>query len=182
MELPKETGFYLWYILDWGYFKVGAVQILRDPDSHIQRLKETLWEDRKGFYIHQEYNLTIYHQAHDNLPPCNKDGKPLVDGWIPFDFRTVGLVKEPPIKLEGKAMPKASPESLAKLKEKSVPPEDATSKFKIGDTVRVKPELAEISVEGVVANIIWNEGFHCYFHKRWEKESNLEKVKLGRDG
>ncbi len=111
MELPTEDGFYLWYILDLSYFNVGCVQILRDSDDHIEYLKNR--EKKTDFYLYQtgfedSITFTMYHQAHDHLPPCDEAGMPLVDGWIPFDFRTVRLIKEPPIKLEGRLMPDAT--------------------------------------------------------------------------
>jgi len=182
-KLPTEPGYYLWYILDFGYFNVGAVQILQDNDKHIQHLRERLWEDRKGFYLYQtgwqdSITLTMYHQAANNLPPCNKFGQPMVDGWMPFDFRNVGLIKEPPIKLklDGPRMLEASPEDVQKVLARYTPPEDVKPKFQVGDLVRVKPELAEISAEGIITNTSWNKDhYNYYFGKRWEKESNLEK-------
>ena len=119
MDLPKDTGFYLWYIHDISYFKVGCVQVLQDPEKHVKYLRELPAEKRTGFYLYQtgfenSITFTMYHQAHDHLPPCDQDGKPLVDGWIPFDFRTVGLIKEPVVRLLGKACPTLSKEEWLK--------------------------------------------------------------------
>lgn len=123
MELPKEKGFYLWYVLDFGYFDVGCVQIMCDTPEHVEYLRSLPKEKRTGFYLYQtgfenSITMTMYHQAHDHLPSCDEDGKPLVDGWIPFDFRTVGLIKEPPIKLEPRRIPDATPEQVQALKDK----------------------------------------------------------------
>jgi len=104
MELPNETGYFLWYILDLGYLNVGAVHISEDTEEHLAYLTSITDAERaKRFYVYPigtvGRKLTMYHDAHDHLPPLDGLNRPLVDGWIPFDFRTIGLIKEPPLKL-----------------------------------------------------------------------------------
>lgn len=109
-DLPTDTGHYLWYILDLGYFNVGCVRVTQDTSSHLGYLRSQPPEKSSGFYLYQvpsDRTLTMYHQAQDHLPPCDKDGRPLVDGYIPFDFRTV----QPS---GGKIVPKLVPLSGAK--------------------------------------------------------------------
>lgn len=104
MNLPKQTGFYLWYILDLSYMKVGLVHVVEDPPLHLNYLRSRTKDQSKDFYLYPtgwegSMTYTMYHQAHDHLPPADENNKPLVDGYIPFDFRTVGLIPAPPIKL-----------------------------------------------------------------------------------
>lgn len=89
MNLPGETGFYLWYILDLNYMDVGLVQIMQDKQEHLKWLAEN---PKPTFYVYDvpiNRKFTMYHQAHSHLPPADAGGKPIVDGWIPFDFRWV---------------------------------------------------------------------------------------------
>ena len=86
-----------------GYFNVGCVQVHVDTKKHLEYLRSDA-SDKKMFYIYSGgfENLgtyTMYHQAKDNLPPTDESGKPVVDGFIPFDFRSVGLVKQKPAEL-----------------------------------------------------------------------------------
>jgi hypothetical protein len=107
--MPTEAGFYLWYILDLNYLKVGMVQVICDRDKHLQHLREN---PSPSFYLYQggfenRITYTMYHQAHDALPPMDENYKPLVDGWIPFDMRTLDLIKKPIEKLVLKRIPRA---------------------------------------------------------------------------
>lgn len=104
MNLPDEPGFYLWYILDFGYMNVGLVQVRQESTSHLEYLQH---REANDFYIYESgfITLVLYHQAHDHLPPLDENKKPIVDGYIPFDFRTVGLVKPPPMSLIPKQLP-----------------------------------------------------------------------------
>lgn len=113
MNLPDEPGFYLWYIHDLSYMNVGLVQVLSDTAEHLSHLRSLPPERQKQFYIYKPHYVTrtMYHQAHDHLPPLDANNKPLVDGYIPFDFRTVGLVKAPPISLIPKRLPGRNDES-----------------------------------------------------------------------
>lgn len=96
MTLPSSTGFYLWYILDFGYTDVGLVMVRQEPASHLEYLRD---KGSPRFYIYEAGFVTfvMYHQAHNHLPPMDENRRPIVDGYIPFDFRTVGLVPEPPL-------------------------------------------------------------------------------------
>lgn len=51
--------------------------------------------------------IVMYHQAHDHLP--------LVDGYVPFDFRLISLMMER-VKLEPKEIPQMSDEEYDNLK------------------------------------------------------------------
>ena len=86
--LPNQTGFWLWYIHDFDYFKVGCVQVLQDPAPHVEKLKAS---PKPDFYVYQSGYLTytLYHCANDDLPPMDENHKPKVDGWLPFDFRVI---------------------------------------------------------------------------------------------
>lgn len=97
-ELPTDPGWYMWYIVDLGYMNVGMVNIIEDSPQHLAWLRER--QNDGMVYIYNTISpdimevfgpryLTMYHQAHDHLPPCDKDGKPFVDGYLPFDFRLI---------------------------------------------------------------------------------------------
>jgi hypothetical protein len=104
-DLPSEAGYFLWYILDLGYLKVGMVQVYQDGPLHLAyRINNPVPEA----YVYKSGHLTftMYHQAHDHLPPLAADHKPMVDGWIPFDFRTIDLIRKPAVKLELKRIPR----------------------------------------------------------------------------
>jgi len=87
---PTETGMFLWYILDMGYLNVGIVQILMDQEKHRKYLRENRATDKTWYIYKGEFSeFTLYHQAHDHLPPMDENNKPFVDGYIPFDIRTL---------------------------------------------------------------------------------------------
>jgi hypothetical protein len=93
-SLPTEEGFWLWYILDQSYLKVGAVHVMLDHPKHIAYLRSVVGARAKQFYLYQggfenSVTYTMYHQAHDHLPPADESNRPLVDGFIPFDTRTL---------------------------------------------------------------------------------------------
>lgn len=81
---------------------VGLVQCMFDKKEHLKRLEA---EPRPTFHVYEIENemlknlgmplskMTMYHQAHDHLPPADASGCPMVDGWIPFDFRWVDHYK-----------------------------------------------------------------------------------------
>ena len=127
MQLPNETGFYLWYILDLNYLDVGVVQILQDDKEHLTYLASLTGEKRKHFYVYKSgyITFTMYHQAVHHLPPMDEDSKPQVDGWIPFDFRTIGLVREQPTP---SLLPTATNEQLRRWAKESSPPKDIQDK------------------------------------------------------
>ena len=84
--LPEEPGWYLWHILDLGYLKVGVVQVMEDEEQHLQRLRAN---PDKMFLLYrnsQGKELTMYHQAHDHLPPVDSSGLPIVDGYAKTTF------------------------------------------------------------------------------------------------
>jgi hypothetical protein len=92
--LPQTPGYYFWYILDWGYFEIGAVQVMQDTEKHLKYLADA--PSKKSFYVYKNDEgviLTMYHKAagtgKDNFhyPPSAEDGKPYVDGYVPFDFQ-----------------------------------------------------------------------------------------------
>jgi len=101
VQFPEDTGYYLWYVLDLNYTDVGLVQILRDNPKHLEYLRSLPPEKSKGFFLYQTgfnngITHTMYHQASDHLPPLDKESnRPLVDGFIPFDFRLIGLTRRP---------------------------------------------------------------------------------------
>ena len=113
--MPQEPGFYLWYILDFSYLDVGIVQVLKDKESHLEWLR-TKYKDKepKTFQIYQNEageTLTMYHQAHDHLPPMY-NGFPSVDLFVTFDLENLpGRY----IKLTGKRIPTISEEEFKKL-------------------------------------------------------------------
>lgn len=94
--LPQEPGWYFWYNLDLGYFEVGAVHVLKDTKKHLERLKGSIKEGKGfSFYIYQNdkgETLTMYHQAtrgspeDSHVPHADENGRPYVDGYIPFNF------------------------------------------------------------------------------------------------
>ena len=89
--LPQEPGFYLWYIWDFGYFDGGIVQVMKDKESHLKYLRAQ-YRDKKTFFIYENEageTLTMYHQAHDHLPPTNKEGIPMVDLFVTFDLENL---------------------------------------------------------------------------------------------
>lgn len=90
MQLPQEPGFYLWYILDLGYINVGLVHCLLDKSiSKSSKITDKVKCDMSYKYRAGYRNIDMVYQAHDNRPPCNEFGMPIVDGWIPFDFRLI---------------------------------------------------------------------------------------------
>lgn len=123
--IPNDTGFYLWYILDFSYLKVGAVQIVMDTPAHRAYLQSLPADRQKDFYIYRggDHELsavyTMYHQAHDHLPPVDENNRPIVDGYIPFDMRTLNLIPAPPLDLVGTKMRDATPEEVARLIEQA---------------------------------------------------------------
>jgi hypothetical protein len=95
VKLPQEPGFYFWYIIDWGYFKVGSIRVSKDPEKHINYLKSRPPENPCQFYLYQNdkgETLTMYHEAYTgndlcDVPPTKKGStEPIVDGYVPFDF------------------------------------------------------------------------------------------------
>lgn len=102
-NFPEVPGYYLWYILDMGYFEIGAVHVMKDPALHLAYLRKGIeGGPRKSSwpgvvyewpYIYQNSKgetLTMYWEAnggsHPHLPPLLEDRKPVVDEFIPFDF------------------------------------------------------------------------------------------------
>lgn len=90
---PQEPGMYFWYILDLSYFSVGAVQVLKDSEKHLEYLRGLVKDgkDTRQFHLYQndvgEW-LTMYHQAIDARPECDATGNPYVDGYRPFNLDT----------------------------------------------------------------------------------------------
>jgi len=185
VPLPKETGYYLWFRLDFGYFDVGVVQILQDTPEHLERLKKEN-KNSKEFYVYESgyQTFTMYHQAHDHLPPSDENNQPWVDGYIPFDFRTVVL--QP---LDANRIPKVIPrsEDERKLRRElgkqrldalraSVNQHDyrsqLVSKFGVGDKLRVTPKFARL--EGTVTDIKFDDGYHYRIAGHWIPENELE--------
>lgn len=72
IKLPETTGFFLWYLFDISYLNVGVVQINADPKKHIDYL---INNPKPTHYVYQinefGYTLSMYHQAHDHLPPMD---------------------------------------------------------------------------------------------------------------
>lgn len=92
LDLPHETGYYMWHILDLNYLKVGLVQITCDDANHLKYLAGKQRDKETTFFVYSHpFNpmctFTMYHQANDVLPPMMEDGLPIVDGYAPFDFR-----------------------------------------------------------------------------------------------
>lgn len=87
-KLPREPGEYLWFIADSGYLRTGVVLILEDSEKHKRHLREHCPE----VYIYTNAagkELTMYHQAHDHLPPLDESKKPFVDGYVRFKFEVI---------------------------------------------------------------------------------------------
>lgn len=89
--LPQTPGYYFWFILDWSYFEVGAIHVSKDTKKHLEHL--SVVNDCNQFYVYKNDNnesLTMYHDAWGgqtpHLPPMDENKKPLVDGYVPFDF------------------------------------------------------------------------------------------------
>lgn len=88
MTLPQKPGHYLWYICDWGYLRVGSVHVLKDTEKHLSYLLEHPNPDWQ-FYVYETEGgemLTMYHDAQDGLPPVDRQGRPVVDGFREYDF------------------------------------------------------------------------------------------------
>lgn len=81
MQFPQCPGFYLWYILDLEYLKVGLVQCRIEKPSKVDDMS---YQYKAGYCP-----IKMTYQAHDNKPPCDEFGTPIVDGWIPFDMRLI---------------------------------------------------------------------------------------------
>lgn len=104
--LPQEPGYYLWYITDWGYLKVGAVHVLKDSEKHLAYLRGRLEKEpanEQDFFLYQNDAgdwLTMYHDARDGKPPVADDGRPWVDGYRAFDFWWLVGGKPPQTQIE----------------------------------------------------------------------------------
>lgn len=84
--LPQKQGYYMWYILDLNYLDIGVVHITKDPEKHLEYLREQK-ENGSKILLYQNKDgdtLTMYHQTH--MPPISEDGMPYVDGYVPFCF------------------------------------------------------------------------------------------------
>ena len=84
---PQKPGHYLWYILDFGFFECGTVQVLKDGEDHLAMLRTY-----KGntYYIYENEageTLTMYHGCRTHLPPMDKNNKPEVDLYVTFDLQ-----------------------------------------------------------------------------------------------
>jgi hypothetical protein len=115
-KLPQTPGYYFWYICDWSYFEVGAVEVSKDTEKHLAYLRDPKNRYKPEKYAHPYIyqndtgeTLTMYHQANGgdpHLPHRDENDKPFVDGYVPFDFhefmnKTVGglnYVSGPPPK------------------------------------------------------------------------------------
>jgi len=91
-KLPQRPGHYLWFRLDLSYLEVGSVHVMEDRPSHIEYLRKRIEEKGAkdcGFLLYQNDDgvwLTMYHDAHDHLPPRSDDGLPYVDDYRRYNF------------------------------------------------------------------------------------------------
>jgi hypothetical protein len=88
-RMPEAPGYYMWFILDLNYLKVGVVQVIKDRDYHLEWLRK---QKDTNVYIYENSvgeTLTMYHMAQDGIPPLDKDNKPFVDDYLPFDMDQV---------------------------------------------------------------------------------------------
>lgn len=90
-NLPDKPGTYGWVVSDWGYCKLGYMQVLKDSEKHLQYLRDSIkkGENDWQFYIYQnsaDETLTVYWGAKDNLPDKTVNGEPCIDDYFEFDL------------------------------------------------------------------------------------------------
>lgn len=102
-KFPQIPRYYFWYYLDMNYFEIGAIQVLKDNENHKDHLRSQPNFRASGWlgvsyakpYLYQNDDgetLSMYWEAgggqSPHYPQFEKDTvKPIVDGFIPFDFQ-----------------------------------------------------------------------------------------------
>lgn len=119
-KLPQQRGSYMWHISDFGYSRIGNVDVFETTMDALNYEKDlrTRFPDRKDFYCSYHYlndagqPLRMDMSSHQECcPPQDKMGRPCVDGFCRFSYEW--LVNDPefwPSKTENVQC--ATPQSL----------------------------------------------------------------------
>lgn len=94
---PQVPGYYLWYIMDLGYFECGVVHVSADSPEHLEYLRgPTSRKEAFHIYLNEKAEtLTMYFEASGgqkpHLPPKRVGGRPNVDLYVSFDFSALPI-------------------------------------------------------------------------------------------